>query len=153
MFTSPAFAPCCPAPHLSYIEHGIIHIVRVAPFQKFKGLIHGHPIILESRKDPCVCPTPASPSLFRLNGAFCRHRGSGLCKCAFAAYGCRYVFNDPTFRKAEATIEASFVNVNGKVEGGVSVTAHASPSAATIAPPSCPPPCTCRQVHPEPDLA
>ena len=37
---------------LRYIEHGIIHIVRVAPSQKFKGLIHGHPIILESRKDP-----------------------------------------------------------------------------------------------------
>ena len=60
-----------------YIEHGIIHIVRVAPNQKFKALLHGQPIILESRKDP-------------------------------------YVFNDPTFRMAEATTAASFVSVNDK---------------------------------------
>ena len=60
-----------------YIEHGIIHIVRVGPHQKFKALLQGQPIILESRKDP-------------------------------------YVFNDPTFRMAEATAEASFVSVNDK---------------------------------------
>ncbi len=60
-----------------YLEHGIIHIVRVSPSQKFKALLHGHPIILESRRDP-------------------------------------YVFNDPTFRKAEATDAASFVNVNDR---------------------------------------
>ena len=42
------------APLVRYIEHGIIHIVRVSPNQKFKGLLHGQPIILESRKDPYV---------------------------------------------------------------------------------------------------
>ncbi len=48
-----------------YIEHGIIHIVRVAPNQKFKALLHGQPIILESRKDPYVFNDPT----FRMSEA------------------------------------------------------------------------------------
>jgi len=37
-----------------YIEHGVIHIVRVSPYQKFKALLHGHPIILNARTEPYV---------------------------------------------------------------------------------------------------
>ncbi len=101
-----------------------IHILRVAPNQKFKAMLHGVPLLLAARTEP-------------------------------------YVFNDPTFRPAEATVMASFANVTDKYichqvlheirldQGEVAlawldnkcVRTLAAPPTPPLAPPALPPPC------------
>ena len=68
---------CLLTPVVFFVVVGSIHILRVAPNQKFRALLHGVPILLTARTEP-------------------------------------YVFNDPTFRPAEGTVAASYVNVTEK---------------------------------------
>lgn len=45
-------------------EHGNIHFIRVSPNQKFKAMLQGQAIILDSRPDPYVFNDPT----FRMGG-------------------------------------------------------------------------------------
>lgn len=88
-----------------YIEHGVIHIVRVSPYQKFKALQHGARPCRPVRCDACD----------GTNGVWV---AVAVC-CAghpiiLNARTEPYVFNDATFRKAGATVEDSFVSVTDK---------------------------------------
>jgi hypothetical protein len=48
-----------------YIEHGVIHIIRVAPHQMFKAMIQGQAVVFESRPEPYVFNDPT----FRMAGS------------------------------------------------------------------------------------